>query len=165
MTFESEAAPGIINLGIGQPSADLLPVELMRTAADRFLARTGPGALNYGERQGDAGFRETLSGFLSGEYDQPVAAESLFVTAGSSQALDFVCSLFTQPGDTVVVEEPTYFLAFRIFRDHGLNIVPLPIDHDGMDIAALKAVLTRTKPGLVYTIPSYHNPGGQSMSA
>ena len=95
-----------------------------------------------------------MAGFLSSEYAAPVTAGSLFVSTGSSQALDYVCQRFTQPGDTVVVEEPSYFLAFQIFRDHGLRIVPVPTDADGMDIAALENVLTRTRPALLYTIPS-----------
>ena len=57
--------------------------------------------------------------------------ESLFVTGGNSQALDLISTVFAKPGDTVFVEEPSYFLAFQIFRDHGLNIVGVPMDDDG----------------------------------
>ena len=165
ITFDVAGDPDIINFGIGQPSEDLLPVELLHKAADRFLSRASPQELNYGERQGDAAFREALAGLLAGEYGANVEADSLFVTAGNSQALDFICALFTRPGDTVIVEEPSYFLAFRIFEDHGLNIVPVPLDRDGMDIEILETVLERTKPALLYAIPSFQNPGGQSMSA
>jgi len=165
LTFDAAPPPGTVNFGVGQPSADLLPAGLVQQAADAFLEHARPGELNYGERQGDASFRASLAGFLSSEYAAPVTAGSLFVSTGSSQALDYVCQRFTQPGDTVVVEEPSYFLAFQIFRDHGLRIVPVPTDADGMDIAALENVLTRTRPALLYTIPSFHNPGGQSLSA
>jgi 2-aminoadipate transaminase len=164
VTFDRDPPPGTINLGIGQPSADLMPAGLLRKAADGFLAGARAADLNYGERQGDAGFRRSLAGFLTPEYGVPVSADSLFVTAGNSHALDFACSVFTRPGDTVVCEEPSYFLAFRIFRDHGLDIVPVPTDADGMVMEALEEVLTKTKPTLLYTIPSFHNPGGQSLS-
>lgn len=165
LTFDTAPPPGTINFGIGQPSGDLLPADLIRQAADAFLACARPADLNYGERQGDASFRAALAGFLSTEYGAPVDAGSLFATTGSSQALDYVCARFTQPGDVVVVEEPSYFLAFRIFQDHGLDIVPVPLDDDGMDLDRLEEVLTRTRPRLVYTIPSFHNPGGQSLTA
>ena len=165
VTFDRNPPPGTINLGIGQPSPDLLPTGLLRAAADGFLAGARPADLNYGERQGDAGFRRSLAAFLTPEYGAAVDPDSLFVTAGNSQALDFACSVFTRPGDTVVCEEPSYFLAFRIFEDHELDIVPVPTDADGMDVDALETVLARTKPALVYTIPSFHNPGGQSLSA
>ena len=165
ITFDVAGDPDTINFGIGQPSEDLLPVGLMRSAAEGFLAEASPQELNYGERQGDAAFRRALAGLLSDEYAAKVEADSLFVTAGNSQALDFVCALFTRPGDTVIVEEPSYFLAFHIFEDHGLNIVPVPLDGDGMDMDLLETVLKRTNPTLLYTIPSYQNPRGQSMSA
>ena len=165
VTFDGAPEPGTINFGVGQPSADLLPVELMRTAADDFLRSAQPIELNYGERQGDIRFLETLANFLVDGYGTSVTPESLFVTAGNSQALDFVCALFTRPGDTVIVEEPSYFLAFRIFADHGLNIVSIPVDDQGMDIDRLEQELRRTRPKMLYTIPSFHNPGGQNMSA
>ena len=165
MRIRPQPGAGTINLGIGQPSADLLPAELLREAADAFLAAARPTDLNYGERQGDPGFRRSLADFLTPEYGVPVEPDSLFTTAGNSQALDFVCSVFTRPGDTVICEEPSYFLAFRIFEDHGLEIVPVQTNEDEMDVEALENVLDSTKPKLVYTIPSYHNPGGQSLSA
>ena len=89
VTFDGAPAPGVINFGVGQPSQDLLPVDLIRTAAADFMAEAHPLELNYGERQGDARFRATLANFLTSTYEQPVTADSLFVTAGNSQALDF----------------------------------------------------------------------------
>lgn len=156
---------GHVNFGVGQPSADLLPVELMRTAADEFLRSAHPTTLNYGLREGDHGFRESLAAFLSKHYAVNTQPSSLFVTAGNSQALDFICTQFTRAGDTVFVEEPSYFLAFQIFRDHGLNVVGIPMDEDGMDMDQLEHALTKHKPALLYTIPSYQNPGGQSLSS
>jgi DNA-binding transcriptional MocR family regulator len=87
------------------------------------------------------------------------------VTGGSSQGLDLVATVFSRAGDTVFVEEPTYFLAFQILRDHGLKLVGVPVDQDGMRIDALEALLEKHRPAFVYTIPSYHNPGGHCMSA
>jgi len=165
VTFDGAPDPGTINFGVGQPSADLLPVELMRIATDDFLRSAQPIEFNYGERQGDIRFLETLAKFLGDGYGTSVTPESLFVTAGNSQALDFICALFTRPGDTIIVEEPSYFLAFNIFTDHGLNIVSIPMDENGMDIDRLEQELRKTRPKMLYTIPSFHNPGGQSMSA
>ena len=164
VTFDVAGNSDVINFGIGQPSPDLLPVELMRTASASFLNHAQPSELNYGERQGDIRFRESLAAFLSEGYSTAVSSDSLFVTGGNSQALDFVCALLTRPGDTVIVEEPSYFLAFQIFRDHGLNIVSIPVDEEGLDTDRLEQVLAQTAAKLLYTIPSFHNPGGQTMS-
>jgi DNA-binding transcriptional MocR family regulator len=165
VTFDGAPLPGHINFGVGQPSADLLPVELVQTASEAFFKHAHPLNLNYGVREGDEQFRESLAEFLSRHYGTPAHPGSLFVTAGNSQGLDFVCTQFTHAGDTVFVEEPSYFLAFQIFRDHGLNIVGIPTDEEGMRMDALEAELKRHKPTLLYTIPSYQNPGGQCLSA
>lgn len=165
VTFDTPPPPGTINFGIGQPTGELLPAELIRTAANQLLQNVQPNDLNYGPLQGDPGFRAALADFLSVEYGTRAQPGSLLVTAGNSQALDFACGVLSQPGDAVVVEEPSYFLAFRIFEDHGLEIVPVATDHDGLDITDLQRVLTRIKPKLLYVIPSYQNPGGQTLSA
>ena len=146
ITFEGKPPPGVINFGIGQPSDDLLPVDLLKKASEDFLKVARPEELNYGEKQGDIRFRESLSGFLSLKYSAEASPESLLLTSGNSQALDFVCERFTHPGDTVFVEEPSYFLAFQIFRDHGLNIVPIEMDQDGLIIEALEQALKTSKP-------------------
>jgi len=164
VTFDGEPPPGVINLGIGQPSDDLLPVELLRLASEDFLKVAQPKELNYGEKQGDVRFRESLADFLSLKYEADVRPDSLLLSCGNSQALDFICERFTKPGDTVFVEEPTYFLAFQIFKDHDLNIVPVAMDHDGLIIEALEEALQSSKPALLYTIPSFSNPGGQTLS-
>jgi len=159
-TFEGEAPPGTINFSIGQPSANLLPVDLIGKASASFFDNAQPFELNYGVLQGDQRFLESLAGFLTGGYGTAVSSEELFVTGGSSQGLDMVSSVFAHPGDTVFVEEPSFFLAFQIFRDHGLNIVGIPVDEDGLRIDALQRELAAHKPAFLYTIPSYHNPGG-----
>ena len=164
VTFDGAPPPGTINLGIGQPSADLLPVELLRQASAAFFDSAEPIELNYGVLAGDERFLESLAGFLSEGYASTANPGGLFVTGGNSQAIDLASTVFANPGDTVFVEEPSYFLAYQIFRDHGLNIVGIPIDDDGLCVDMLQQELASTKPAFVYTIPSYHNPGGQSTS-
>jgi DNA-binding transcriptional MocR family regulator len=164
VTFEDAAPAGTINFGIGQPSADLLPVDLVRQASHAFFEDAQPFELNYGVIQGDERFLSSLAGLLTTSYGVPVTTDELFVTGGNSQALDLVSTVFADPGDTVFVEEPSYFLAFKIFRDHGLNIVGIPVDDDGLSVDALREALQSHKPAFLYTIPSYHNPGGQSTT-
>lgn len=165
VTFDGAPPKGTINLGIGQPSADLLPVDLVRQASQAFFDGAQPLELNYGVTQGDERFLDSLAAFLTEGYDSETTADQLFVTGGNSQALDLASAVFANPGDTVFVEEPSYFLAFQIFRDHGLNIVGIPVDEDGLMTDALQRELEKTKPAFLYTIPSYHNPGGQCTSA
>jgi DNA-binding transcriptional MocR family regulator len=158
-TFDGAPEQGTINFSVGQPSADLLPLALLRGACERFFASAQPLELNYGERQGDARFRAALAAFLGN-----ANSESLMLTAGISQALDFVCGRLTQPGDTVFVEEPSYPYSFQIFRDHGLKIVGIPLDGQGMDMEQCERKLAEHRPKLLYTIPAYNNPTGQTLS-
>lgn len=164
VTFDGAAPAGTINFGIGQPSADLLPVDLVRQASRTFFEDAEPFELNYGVMQGDARFLDSLAGFLTKSYGTATSSKELFVTGGNSQALDMVSTVFANPGDTVFVEEPSYFLAFQVFRDHGLNIVGIPVDDEGLCVESLERELQAHKPAFLYTIPSFHNPGGQSTS-
>lgn len=164
-TFDGAPPPGTINLGIGQPSADLLPLELVQAASNQFFDSAKPLQLNYGPVAGDPGFLPSLAQFLSAGYNTPVSASELFETGGNSQAMDLVATVFARAGDTVFVEEPSYFLAFQVFRDHDLKIVGIPIDEEGLSVTALQDALKQYQPAFLYTIPSYHNPGGQSTTA
>ena len=164
VTFDNAPPPGTINMGIGMPSADLLPLDLLRKASASFFVSAQSIELNYGVLRGDERFLHSLATFLTEGYGANVDPESLFVSAGNSQALDFVTGVFATRGDTIFVEEPSYFLAFQIFRDHGLNIIGIPVDDQGLSITHLRSALEKHTPSLLYTIPSFHNPSGCSMS-
>ena len=110
----------------------------MRRAAEMQF-NDSPEFLQYGAEWGDGYHRLALGEFLTEAYGTPVAPEQLFSTNGNSQALDMLCTVLTKPGDVVIVEEPTYFLAFQMFRDHGLEIRGVPIDADGLVVEALTA--------------------------
>jgi DNA-binding transcriptional MocR family regulator len=163
VTFDGAPERGTINFSVGQPSADLLPLPLLEAACNRFFGDAVPFELNYGERQGDARFREALAKFLNASPGCGGTPESIMLTGGISQALDYLCSRLTEPGDTVFVEEPTYPYSHAIFRDHGLTIVGVPLDEHGMKIDAFEELLAEHRPRLVYTIPSFHNPTGRTL--
>jgi len=161
--LQSDIPPSIIDLGVGNPAPDLLPLGLLRQAAQHALAQGDSAPLQYGYEAGDVRFREALAGFLTAQYDLKIDPSQLFVNNGVSQALDLICMLHTQPGDMVFVEEPTYFLALRIFADHRLRVVGLPTDEDGLVIEALEDELKRHRPTLLYTIPTHQNPSGATL--
>jgi DNA-binding transcriptional MocR family regulator len=77
--------------------------------------------------------------------------------------LDLICTLFTQAGDTIFVEEPTYFLALRIFADHHLNVIAIDTDEDGLIIEALEEELAEIRPKFLYLIPTFQNPTGATL--
>ncbi len=155
----------VINLALGHPSPALLPLAMVRRAAAARLSSGDRLVLQYGLEPGDHGFRTLLGQFLAreGVIAAPVAPEELFITAGISGALDLICTVQTQPGDTVAVEDPTYFLADKIFRDHGLRIVTIPTDDLGAVPDEMTKVLAAERPRLLYLIPAYQNPTGTTL--
>ena len=162
---QANPPPGVIDFGLGQPDPALWPLSLLRQAADHRLSQGDGALLAYGIEPGDGYFREALAQFLSQGYGVPVDPEHLMVSNGNSQALDFVCTHFSQPGDTVFVEEPTYFLALQILADYHLNIVSIPVDPHGLRLDVLEAKLAEHQPTFLYTIPTFHNPTGVTLSA
>jgi 2-aminoadipate transaminase len=162
-------AEGVIDLGVGQPNNAILPVDYVRRAAMLQFGES-PEFLQYGAEWGDGHHRIALGDFLSEAYGTPVAPEQLFSTNGNSQALEMLCTVLTAPGDVVIVEEPTYFLAFQMFRDHGLEIRGVPLDADGLVVDTLVDVITAVRAegkrvAFVYTIPAFQNPTGITMSS
>lgn len=160
-----EVPDGMIDFGVGQPGPSTLPYAAIQQAAAHRLALPDSQHLNYGPEQGDGAFLELLAEFLEGGYAIPVSPLSLMVTAGASAALDLIVGHFAEPGDTIFVEEPTYFLAPRIFRDRGLTVIGIPTDENGLQIEALEEALQQHKPKFVYTIPVHHNPSGVTLSS
>ena len=157
--------PDMIDFGAGQPSPALLPLEMMRAAAEDRLSRSDGSFLAYGAEQGNGYFRRSLARFLGERYEKQMGPDELFITGGASQGLDLICTLLSRPGDTVFVEEPSYFLALRIFADHGLRVVSLPMDEDGLIVDAVEEKLRQAAPKFFYTIPTFHNPSSVNMSA
>jgi 2-aminoadipate transaminase len=167
--FQQVVVPeGVIDLGVGQPNNAILPIDYIRRAAALEFAESSE-FLQYGAEWGDGHHRLALAEYLTEAYGVPIDPEELFSTNGNSQALDMLSTMLTSPGDVVIVEEPTYFLAFQMFRDHGLDICGVPIDDEGLVVDALvdavKALRKQNKRiAFVYTIPAYQNPTGVTMS-
>lgn len=118
-----DVPPDMIDLGIGQPGFSLLPHALMQQATEHRLAQGDMDLLNYGAEQGDGAFLIALAQFLEEGYGFFVDPHSLCVTAGASQALDLIYTLWIEPGDVIFVEEPTYFIGLQILADHQPKMV------------------------------------------
>jgi 2-aminoadipate transaminase len=161
--LQSDIPASLIDLGVGNPAPELLPLDLLRQAAAHALAQGDAAPLQYGFEAGDVRFRQALAAFLSQEYSLKIDFSQLFVSNGVSQALDLICTLHTTSGDVVFAEEPTYFLALRIFADHRLRVVGLPTDEHGLRIDALEDALQRQRPALLYTVPTHQNPSGATL--
>src|SRR5712691_6125789 len=114
--------PGVIDLAWGHPDPDLLPLEELRTAAGHAMDRYGPDLLAYGNAAGPPPLIDFIcERLLQTDARAPVNAE-VVITSGASQGLDLVATLLLAPGDTVLLDVPTYHLAVRILRDHPVQL-------------------------------------------
>lgn len=165
-TTQINVSEKMIDFGIGQPDPELLPMEIMQQAINNHIeTNDSTDFLAYGVEQGSGHFRNLLADFLSKHYQIKVWSDDLFVTNGNSQGLNHICTLFSQVGDTIFVEDPTYNLALDIFADFNLKVVGIPIDKKGIIIEALEEKLRHHKPVFLYTIPTFHNPTGVTLPA
>ena len=162
--------PEIVELMWGHPDLRLLPVSEFLEATQVALEHDGPVALSYGAEQGPGCLIEQVCarlGRLEGGAPPP---EQTMITGGVSQALDMLCTLLTQPGDVALVESPTYHLALRVLRDHGLECVPVPCDDEGLRVDGLEEVLASLRrqgrrARLLYLVPTFNNPTGVTLKA
>lgn len=153
----------VINLARMQPSADLIPDELLRRAVARAFAEHGPNLMSYGTPEGLPRLREQIANDLVARA-VPASADELIITSGSQQALDLVARALLNPGDAVLVEPTTYKGAIDLFSIAGARLVPVPVDAHGPDPSALER-LTRPDVKALYVMPSAHNPSGRMLPA
>ena len=162
--------PGVIDLSWGHPDPTLLPLEQLRAAAARVFDRYGTNALEYGNPAGPPPLIDFICDRLRLTDARAPAPAEVLVTSGASQAIDLAAHHLLQPGDTALVDVPTYHLAMRILTDHPVTLLQVPSDHEGIlldELAATVADLRKRgeRPTLLYTIPTFRNPTGSTLPA
>jgi GntR family transcriptional regulator / MocR family aminotransferase len=154
----------LISFASGIGDAHLFPAEDFRKVLQTVMRRDGIAALDYGEPNGHAPLRETITHILASQGLQ-TRSENVLITAGSQQALSLVSQLLLKPGDVIIVEHPTYSGALELFRALGFKVVGVPVDRYGMQVEVLEKLLQQHHPKLIYTIPTFHNPTGTCLSS
>lgn len=155
--------PEVINFAAGIGNPRIFPQEAFRKVMHSVLRRHADEAFHYGDYCGYYPLRDTLARILSLQ-GIPARPEQILITNGSQQALSLVSQTLLRPGDTVLVEEPTYAEALTLFALQGIRTVPIPCDADGLCTDALPALLAAHRPALIYTIPNFQNPTGRCLS-
>ena len=157
--------PEVISFAGGLPAPELFDVDGLRAAFDMVLSSPAARrALQYAPTEGDPDLRGHVAARMTSR-GLPTTATDLLVTSGSQQALTLVATALLDPGDVVVVEEPTYLAALQCFQLAGARVVTVPGDADGLDPDALADVLARERPRLLYLVPTFANPTGRTLPA
>jgi DNA-binding transcriptional MocR family regulator len=156
--------PGLLSLAMNDPDPDAFPLRDWQRCTEEALEQGGPRMMGYATSQGDQSLRSALATLVH-ERGLTVGPDEIMVTGGTTQAISLMCEALARPGDTVLVEQPTYLGALNIMAARGLRPVGIATDDDGLQIDALERALKQQRPALIYTIPTFQNPSGVCLSA
>jgi 2-aminoadipate transaminase len=173
--YEVPQAKDMVNFCVGQPDKRFLPLGLIKDSMNKFISNNlNPSVLQYGDIPGYYEFRSSLSKFLNSEYTKYKSnhnnlisnPNNLFITNGVSQALNLISNVFIDNDSIIVLENPTYFLSVRIFKDNGHHIETISLEDDGANLSELEEIIRNNidKKVFFYTIPVNHNPTSITMS-
>lgn len=152
----------IISFAGGLPSADSFPrAELQRISAE-ILQEVAP--LQYGTTEGYTPLREFIASWVA-ERGVQATPDDVLILSGSQQGIDLAFKVFLDPGDKVLVERPTYLAMLQILQIYEGQAVEVPGDAEGMDPDALEAAIRNEHPKLIYLVPTFRNPSGETISA
>lgn len=167
--FDISMRPGLVSLAGGNPYLQSLPLDKLGQTAARIIAEDGMTALQYGGGQGTEELRAQICEIMSAEGILDARPENVIITAGSQSAQDVATKVFCNPGDVVLVENPTYVGALNTFEAYQVQVEAVDIDDDGLvpelleaKIAALQAEGKAIK--FLYTIPNFNNPSGITLA-
>lgn len=149
-------------LQLGLPALDAFPRKLWNRLAARELRRAGLDGLVYPDARGHADLRAAIATYLGLSRGIACAPEQVFVCAGYRACLDLVVQTLLAPGDACWFEEPGYFIARQALQAARLELVPVPVDDQGLDVAAGLAQAPHARCALV--TPSHQSPLGVSLA-
>ena len=159
------ASPELISFAGGLPNPVSFPVEEMDKAAHKVLEHNGVMALQYSGTQGYQPLREWIAKRYETMGVSGVQADDIIITNGSQQVLTMMGACMLDPGDKVIVEDPTYLVALQSFHFFDPEILPVTINPDGIDCDALAAaVAANPDVKFAYVIPNFQNPTGRVTS-
>ncbi len=160
--------PEVISLAGGLPDTSTFPPETFAAMAERVATESCARALQYGPTEGLADTKACIAEVMAAE-GMSVDGDDVIVTTGGQQVLDLVTKTLIDPGDVVVAEAPTYPGAVPVFSSYQADVVQIDVDERGMRVDLLEQTLDRLeregrRPKFVYTVPSFQNPAGVTMS-
>lgn len=158
-----DGGPGTVRPGCGWMPADWMPNAAIRRAL-RGLSRSQDALLaDYGATRGSLPLRGLLVRRFAGE-GLEIGADRILLTTSGTQAIDLVCRLLLQPGDTVLLDDPCYFNFQALLRAHRVTIVGVPMTPAGPDLTLFEKALADHRPRLYVTNSAIHNPTGATLS-
>ncbi len=163
--FKYAADPAVISLAGGNPNPELFPNEALSDIAAEILREQPVTALQYGITEGYTPLRQAIRERLARVENIGTENDDLIVVSGGQQGIELATKCLVNEGDTVIVELPSFIGATNAFRSYGAHLVGVPVQNDGMDLDALeRALAENNNVRFIYTIPTFQNPMGVTMS-
>jgi 2-aminoadipate transaminase len=164
MFQSSLSRPGMMSFGAGFMNPAGFDVVGVRAAfAAALTDDQAPSTLQYGLAEGSPRLRAAIVDRMAA-LDVPAEPDEVVVTTGATQALDLLCNALLDPGDVVLVERPTYVMPLKRFVLAQSRLISVPGDEDGLDPVALEAAVIEHRPRVIYTIPTFQNPSGTTLT-
>ena len=159
--FKVIAQPGMISFAGGNPSLDALPDRQVSELAAYVLEKDGKAILQYGATEGYRPFLESLKAYVEKQLGTDIPA--VLPVTGSTQAMDLLCKAMIDPGDTVLVENPSFLGNLQCLKLYQANLVSVESDDQGLLPDDLEKKINQYHPKMLYTIPTFQNPTGKSL--
>lgn len=150
---------GMISFKSIAPDGSLFDLEEFKRSFLNAFSLEGDKLLNYGYAKGYKPLIEYIKKYMKNK-GVSLEGRDVLIINGFTEGFDILLSTLTIDGDKVACEEPTHNTAIKMMKTHNLDIKPIKMNKDGIDIESLEKTLKESKPKFIYLIPSYHNPTG-----
>ena len=155
--------PGMVSLAGGLPAPDSFPMDIIEEISNKVIKKYGTQAFQYDMTEGFRPLREALGLYFNRE-GLKVNSDNIIITSGSQGVLDSIGKVFISNGDKVAVGAPTYLGAIQAFKPYEPEFIQIEMDNDGLKPDSLENVLKKHKIKFIYTVPTFQNPTGRSMT-
>jgi 2-aminoadipate transaminase len=159
--------PDVISFAGGLPAPELFPTRAIAECTAEVMATSGAAALQYGVTEGIPELRSWVAERLTRRLHTPFDANEILVLNGSQQGLDLIAKIFLDPGDHVVLEQPSYLGAIQAFDAYQARYLTVETDDDGILPASLERIVEHADPfpKFLYLVPNFQNPTGRTLPA
>lgn len=163
--FKYAADPEVVSLSAGNPAPDAFPAKELAEISQKLMSENPVAALQYGLTEGYMPLRESLKEYMKNDYGIGKDFDELIITSGAQQVMDLMTKALVNEGDEIICEAPSFIGSLNTFRSYGAKLVGVPMEDDGMDMDKLEQALkSHSKVRFIYTIPTFQNPSGITMS-
>jgi len=153
----------VISFASGVSSEDTYDLELFKRLQNQIIDKYKEKVFMPTPVDGSLELKGTIKSYLQ-ENGINTSTKQIMITSGSQQAIEFFAKLLIEPGDVVLVEEPTYIGAIQAFESYDARLIGIPMDEEGIRLDILETCLIKYRPKFIYTQPNFHNPTGMTMS-